>query len=1257
VKNSSIVLSAEQRAAILTPGNLLVRAGAGSGKTEVLARRFVALVVGDIEGRQPLTPAQVAAITFTEKAAYDMRARIAAVLDQRIQSEARDERRAHLLAARAKLPMARISTIHAFCARILRENAVEAALDPDFQVLDEYESQTFLERVCRQFLIDKVREGDPGASYLVRARPLDGRTPREGTIAIVSRILDEVVRLGRTPQWLFEATCAAAERIRGEAHRVELLARELGRLLDELLAVSGLSDGAEQTIAPLRIRQSDFRQRILAINSEVEPEVLSFLREFCEYLPAARGRVRNCLAAIKEIVNRGGNSRFGLDGELIAIYGACRAIPRALEIAAMIRDLALRFDQAKADERLATFDDLLFLTRDLLERNTTARLRYQATLRALLVDEFQDTDQIQHDIVTRLAESEAGTQPPELFVVGDEKQSIYRFRGADVAGFRRIKERPRALQICELPLLGNRRSSPNILAFVNGLGATLMHAPDQPPASYWVEWGPEHELSALRTPALDPAVEIIRAIGDSSAEFESGATPGNPMFSGSGAVRLSAGRKRVLEARAIAYRINQLVGRELVTDSTSGALRQVRYSDIVLLLRAFTDVGIYETALLDAGIPCYTVKGRGFFGCQEVLDTIELLTAVDDPTDSMALAAVLRSPFFGLSDDCLAEIALHREGLEENGEPSSGTRFSAVFTPAAPAFSGLSAGRDDATRAWRILDELRNLRRRGMIVGVVEHALSATSYEAVMLGLRQGVQRVANLRKLADLARDFESRRLFTFHDFVVHLRRLAEQQPYEPPAQIMGESENVVRLMTVHQAKGLEFPVVLLADAGRRPENDTRNPVVDPEQGLLMRDAAGSGMDEIPNQVLAQFRRRSQNEQEAESLRLLYVALTRPRDRLIISEGAMAQGWAKQIRSFVGDENFIAFSKSDTRQQRTSRAGANIVLTKPESAPCTSGDTLESPSHSDSPANDPHPGQGEGSDGAHVLFQPQGTLDHEYGPAIPPPYQGEVRRGSPDPEELAVLADRRLSFEPAHSEELVISPTALADFERCPRQFHFRHRLKLPDLATNGGGARTVASTMGTVAHAVLERLEFAVTNEGEIRQLTEQIGIAAGLDSTERARIASDLVRCMGRLATSPPAAREVPFFYYVGEQLFLRGQIDALIATGSRVIVRDYKYARASDEAAFYQLPMEAYALAVAEAYPQSSVEAEIVFLKDDCETVPVALPALPEIRARILSLGHEVIAAQLSGDFPKRPPGASNCRRLRCGFVERCWMDER
>jgi ATP-dependent helicase/nuclease subunit A len=725
-----------------------------------------------------------------------------------------------------------------------------------------------------------------------------------------------------------------------------------------------------------------------------------------------------------------------------------------------------------------------------------------------------------------------------------------------------------------------------------------MQSEKQPPPPYWIEWSPLHELGALRTAPLDEPVELITAIPDRTIGQEQASA-------GEASRKLSAGSKRVLEGYALAARINQMVDNELVTDAAN-KLRPVRYGDIVVLLRAFTDVAIYERSLRDKEIPCCSVKGRGFFACQEVLDFIELLTAVDDPSDSMALVACLRSPFFAVSDDSLAEIAFHREGSSNWAEHSPADSFSINFLSGGPAFSWLFAGRDDTAAAWRILEELRRLRQRGSIVAVVDHALAATCYEAVMLGLQHGVQRAANLRKLADLARDFESRRLFTFHDFVVYLRRLAEHQPYEPSAQILGENENVVRLMTVHQAKGLEFPVVILADAGRRSENDVRSPVTDPERGLLLRDAVGSGMDEIPNQMMEEFRQRSGDEQQAESLRLLYVALTRARDRLIISEGAMVQGWAKKLRSFLGDGSCASFVSSNSRQLLMERAGATILLRQP-------ADAQSSPGRS-AAAGSPHT----------------------------------------DWREFSALAQRRLSFESPQSEELVISPTALADFDRCPRQFHFRHGLRLPEDDRGGiNGASGDASAMGNVAHAVLERFQAEPPDKDEMVELVNLFGAGAGLDAEQLSSLVVDLWGFVNNFAENVPAKREVPFFYNAGQGLFVRGQIDALVYSGECLVVRDYKYARPAVEAGFYQVQMEAYALAVADAYPGSRVEAEIVFLKDGCAIVPVTLPPLLGIRNRILSIGRDIIAARVDGNFFRKPSGADVCRQLRCGYVERCW----
>jgi ATP-dependent helicase/nuclease subunit A len=1183
--------SLEQERAILSPGNLLVRAGAGSGKTEVLARRLVALIAGDIEGAHPLAPEQIAAITFTEKATYDMRERIAQVLEERITEEPPGERFTHLVRARRLLPLAHISTIHAFCQRILAENPLEAGLAPGFEVIDEYESRAYRERVCEQALVDAVRGNDRGAAHLMEARGMRGGIYREGALDILMRIVGELERFGYPPEWIVEATEAGVRRCADSHGNINELARKLAKLIDELLRARDLTAGAEAKIAPLRRGWTEMRHRLTALDENHQPGEFEVVRDICDATPDARGRLQQRVIEIRELATKGGG-RFGLAGALIEAYGTHRAIEPATEVGRLVADIARKLAEAKERDGVVTFDDLLTRTQRMLSNNATVARRYRATLRAMLVDEYQDTDPIQDAIVDLLTDPSGDRPAPQLFIVGDEKQSIYRFRGADVTVF----NRERRSTPTPVPLRENRRSTHNILNFVNAVTGYVMRASEnggEAAKPYRVEWTVHHELKPIRETANEPAVEYIAAVtGDGSAT-----------------------QKRGVEAGVLAHRIKSLIesGAPIV-DPRDKTVRPTRYGDIAILMRAFTDVAIYERALVDAGIPCYTVKGRGFFGCTEVIDLVELLTAVNDAGDSPALAAALRSPLFALSDNCLLEIALHlRERQTGVNRPAT---LAKLFEDEAPDFAWLAGERDEALHAWRVLRELRDIRARVPIVEVIERALELTGFEAVMIGLPQGPQRVANLRKLVELARGFEARRFFSFHDFIIYLRRLIADPPLEPQAQILGESENVVRLMTVHQAKGLEFPVVIIADMGRGAAPRIPPPLLSPRDGLLICDTDGSAQDEIPNPSLEEYRDELRDQDDAESARLLYVAMTRARDRLILSEGAGADIWTKKVREFFKTNGVDAgaFVDSGASESELTIGNARIVRRRADLIPIATG-----------------------------LREP----------AQPP---------TPGAELFTEIARRRLAFAPPSRNELVMSPTALADFDRCPRQYQLRHELGLPEgvsITTSIAGAGGDAAERGTVAHAVLERLDFSANAhilEGEIAALVEKFSTASELGAHERAAIVRDLYRYVSANRMNLASQREVPFFMRVADDkatLFIRGQIDVLIDDGNRVLVRDYKYARAAEESDAYQVQMECYALAAMDAYPARDVSAEIVFLRDEAVAITVKLPPADEIRRRLLALAGAILEASRSNEFPKKPASPAVCRALRCGYVPRCW----
>jgi ATP-dependent helicase/nuclease subunit A len=499
-----------------------------------------------------------------------------------------------------------------------------------------------------------------------------------------------------------------------------------------------------------------------------------------------------------------------------------------------------------------------------------------------------------------------------------------------------------------------------------------------------------------------------------------------------------------------------------------------------------------------------------------------------------------------------------------------------------------------------VLHELRALRSQLGLPAIVERALELTDYESVMAGLEHGRQRVANLRKVVELAHRFEARRCFTFHDFVTYLRRLTADEPHEPQAQILGEADNVVLLMTVHQAKGLEFPIVMVADAGRGPNRDNRLPLLHPDQGLLVQDTDGSGADEIPNAVVVDYRKRLNDEEDAEAVRILYVAVTRARDRLIVSEGAGTAGWSKYLRAFIGPAAWTRLAATKASSLELDCAGARVILRDPDS----------------SLAEPPRPVAGQGC---------RSRLAH-------------------------------LDFSVARHGDLVISPTALADFARCPRQYWLRHELELPEssAAYSTGAAGNTAG--GSVAHAVLEHLQFGTVAgplAAEVDALTERFGLAAGLPAAERAIIAGDLRRYV---AARPPAetvlGREVPFALHVAGGFFVSGRIDLIALAENGIIVRDYKYSSAR-QATRYQLQLECYALAAIAVWDRATIIAQVVALREHPAVIDVPLASAEVIRARLARVGEHLAAAREEGAYPRKPPHAAACRALGCGYVAHCW----
>jgi ATP-dependent helicase/nuclease subunit A len=1165
-----VALTAAQAAAITAAGSAAVCAGAGSGKTLVLAERFVHLLRPGGDGSPPVDQvAQILAITFTEKAAGEMKRRIRQLVGAAV-TTARGDERVHWERVRRELLGAQVSTIHALCARLLRDNPLEAGIDPHAVVLDEYESRDFNERVIEAELLARLRAGDAAARRLVaRTRGLAG--PRGGgAVRTIARLLDAMFRLGEDGGWLVEATARATE----PAALAGPLGTAVQALVDEVEAWIA-SAPASAAARELAAGWPGWRDRLRRLGPDTDTA------EFLALAPLASlfGRARR--PRLRELLARDGDR---LGGLLAGAYGAAVAGPAERSIAQLVAEVGGVVAERKRTDAVLTFDDLLRGARTLLATHPGVARRYAGRFRAVLVDEFQDTDALQADVIRRLVAPETA-----LFVVGDEKQSIYRFRGAEIAVFKAMRD---ALGT-SYPLGRNFRSQPAVLAFVNLLAAAMFQVPaGATEPEQWTQFDADARLDADRPQTRHgPAVRLVTFAG----EFVRRDVP--------------AREAREIEARVLA---------EMIHDLRTRHDDAVAYGDVAVLFRTLNQVKAYEYALARRGIPYHVVKGRGFFQCQEVRDVVNLLGAVARPDDGIALAAVLRSPLFGIDDDTLWRLAWP----ERATHPDLARWFWAGQPAEAPG-----AGASLVDRARALLGELRGRRSRSAVADLLVRALVATDLEAVHLTQFQGRQKIANVRKVIELARDFDRRGQGGGAEFVRRLRALDADDPREAEALVAGEHGDVVRLMTIHQAKGLEFPVVVLVDLGRALDVETDTVVLDRERGVLAAPVTGPGAHPLRHGGLDAHRARERERAQAEYARLFYVACTRAADELVLLEG---RGKASHLERGDGDPHvwchrlWDVIGSAHVAEAVRSRRVVRVV-----------------------PAA-----------GVEVSVEPAGLYLERTVAA--PSAVSEPREGEP-PAEVRALVDRVLAFEAPPPRELATSPTALATFGRCPRQYWYQYVIGLDP----GGGRGRNRRLAGLLAHGVLEQVD--VTRDVDAKTLAvlarrrpetlhlraaDVDGVVADLDAAiafVRREVAAELVV----LAREEPVVLALPA---AAPELLLYGRIDVLARRHGTLVVQDYKYAEASPaRVREYAEQLAVYRLAV-ERRTGEPVAGEIVFVRG---TPSVAsLPPLDAVATEVALLARGRALAAVAGRreaeaFPRGPVAPAACRMLGCGFVGRCW----
>jgi ATP-dependent helicase/nuclease subunit A len=886
----------EQHDAIHSDGfDLVVVAGAGSGKTRVLVERYIRLL-------ERHEPDRLLAITFTDKAAREMRERVRIALEQRARA-ARGDERALWEQRRDEIEAARIGTIHSFCGALLRAHPAETGLDPRFAVLDEIQAVLLLRTSVDAALAESVARrplsvaGDYGL-----------RTTDDGLLALdefgfgeLRELLTELIRGGG------ETRAALAA-----------LPDDDPALLERWRAA--LAEGRRMALADL-LNEADWRAACTTF-WELEPgappgdrlsDQFAVLAPLLRDLAAAGGTSAagradfddyERLADLGAINLQGGAAKLWGSKERLAAAKSClralrdsyqrhaglleatwdeklelRAARVVSSVAALCRSAAERYAAAKAAQDALDFDDLELLALRLLREHPEVCASWRRELAAILVDEFQDTNAEQRDLIYALAgyddhrppttdhrplmindgtvgrqSSVVGRQEGRLFIVADGKQSIYRFRGADVSVFRGVRAAVVARGGREIALAVSFRAHARLVTLVNYTFERILRR-ERPLLPFEV---PFEELRRHRPPAPHPAAVEIHIVPAAQKD--------QPLLA-------TGEHVRRYQAQVLARRLRELVesGEPLVTEGVGW--RAAGYGDIALLFQATANFEHYEEALRAASIPFLTTAGRGYYGRSEVRDLIHLLRWLEDPSDDFALVGALRSPLFALDDAAILRLRLTSpgslwQGLIKNVELRIENNESDILNS---QFSILNF-------AHRVLHDLLALRGHVPVVDLLRVALRDTGYLATISGLHDGERRRVNVEKLLEAARRAGGGAgLATFGAYLEDVLRL-EAREGEAPL----EGGGAVRLMTIHRSKGLEFPIVALPDAAREvaPRRAAWLARRDYSLALKLRDGVEWLQPAAYRVALAVEQRMERAERE----RLAYVALTRAQDHLILA-------------------------------------------------------------------------------------------------------------------------------------------------------------------------------------------------------------------------------------------------------------------------------------------------------------------------------------------------------------------------------------
>lgn len=908
------------KAITLTGGDILVAAAAGSGKTAVLVERIIRKLSAT---DTPLSVDRLLVATFTKAAASEMRQRIREALEKELERSPGSE---HLGRQLAMLGRASITTLHSFCMEVIQRYYTLIPLDPGFRIASESETALLRQEVLEQLFEEKYAsesEGsDEGQAFVALVDWFGGERSDDAVFVLVQKLYDFSRSHSWPEHWLQQAastfttpdiaTLEDSSWVGSIVNDTIITLDGVADLLRQAIAIAGSPGGPQPYVDTL---EEDLRV-VDTLRTAVCPGAWAELYDIFQRIsfgklkpckkdqtdPMLQDRVKGLREDAKKMVTELRNQLYGRTAEQF-LDELHKAAPVMNELCSFITQFSDRYQQEKKKKGWLDFSDLEHYCLQILRHPDStpdvimpsdAALEYQAQYDEVLLDEYQDTNTVQEDIVRLISRGSRGLvdQVGNRFMVGDVKQSIYRFRLAEPGLFLdKYKSYGDDFEGTGLriDLARNFRSRREVVNAVNLLFRQVMNegvaeiSYDPRAELVYGEGFPEDTAHQDYRPELllidRSADDVSPDDGDVSHKSE---VEGDE--SGEEIVELEAVR---LEARAIAKRIIEMTGGSdkpplLIYDKATKQMRPVGYSDIVILLRStlsWAPVMIEELRL--EGIPAFGELSQGYFQASEVETMLSLLQIIDNPLQDIPLAAVLRSPLFSLSEEELAEIRLIS---------GRGSYFNALltFVTDEDVETDLikSTLKDKLQHFLTQLKAWRSLAGEGELSSLIWSIYRDTGYLDWVGGLPGGSQRQGNLRALHDRARQYEmttsSRGLFAF---LRYIGRLRENGGDLGAASVAGGQEDTIKIMTIHKSKGLEFPVVFVAGLSKMFNRQDLN------APFLMHKEMGYGPKFVDSELRVSYptlpnlaiRRRAQMELLAEEMRVLYVAMTRPKDKLVM--------------------------------------------------------------------------------------------------------------------------------------------------------------------------------------------------------------------------------------------------------------------------------------------------------------------------------------------------------------------------------------